>query len=164
MAWKNKVRCCTGELAGDYFEYLETEHWSSIKKQAFRIHGMKCYECGLHDNLQIHHRHYKTLGKEDPQTDLMPLCYMCHKGIHNRDDEAVQYKIKTRKAEKRRAQSKIDEHLRREKMILNQKTKGGGFNKHTLAGWGVPWPPPKGWKETLVLFGFPYNHAKNRQK
>jgi hypothetical protein len=26
----------------------------------------------------------------------------------------------------------------------------GGFNKATLAGWGIPWPPPKGWKEALI--------------
>lgn len=26
----------------------------------------------------------------------------------------------------------------------------GGFTKQTLASWGVPWPPPKGWKEALI--------------
>lgn len=26
----------------------------------------------------------------------------------------------------------------------------GGWNKATLAAWGVPWPPPKGWKEQLM--------------
>jgi len=26
----------------------------------------------------------------------------------------------------------------------------GGFSKAQLAKWGVPWPPPKGWKETLL--------------
>jgi hypothetical protein len=24
-----------------------------------------------------------------------------------------------------------------------------GFTKRTLASWGVPWPPPKGWRERL---------------
>ena len=26
----------------------------------------------------------------------------------------------------------------------------GGFSKETLASWGVPWPPPKGWRDALL--------------
>ncbi len=26
----------------------------------------------------------------------------------------------------------------------------GGWTRETLAGWGVPWPPPKGWRRALV--------------
>lgn len=26
----------------------------------------------------------------------------------------------------------------------------GGFTKETLAGWGISWPPPKGWKDSLI--------------
>lgn len=26
----------------------------------------------------------------------------------------------------------------------------GGFTKAALAAWGVPWPPPAGWKEALL--------------
>lgn len=26
----------------------------------------------------------------------------------------------------------------------------GGWTKETLANWGVPWPPPKGWKDKLI--------------
>lgn len=27
----------------------------------------------------------------------------------------------------------------------------GGWSSATLASWGVPWPPPKGWKKALEL-------------
>jgi len=30
------------------------------------------------------------------------------------------------------------------------KTPKGGWTKKTLASWGVPWPPPKGWKNELT--------------
>lgn len=30
------------------------------------------------------------------------------------------------------------------------KSPAGGWNKAQLADWGVPWPPPKGWKEALL--------------
>lgn len=30
------------------------------------------------------------------------------------------------------------------------KSKNGGWSKKQLETWGVPWPPPKGWKERVV--------------
>jgi hypothetical protein len=30
------------------------------------------------------------------------------------------------------------------------KTANGGYTRKTLAQWGVPWPPPKGWKNALT--------------
>ncbi|WP_146033041.1 hypothetical protein [Arthrobacter sp. AFG20] len=29
-------------------------------------------------------------------------------------------------------------------------TAKGGYSREQLAAWGVPWPPPKGWKEALL--------------
>ena len=30
------------------------------------------------------------------------------------------------------------------------KTEKGGWTKETLAGWGISWPPPRGWKDRLM--------------
>ncbi|MFC7924794.1 hypothetical protein [Streptomyces cinereoruber] len=30
------------------------------------------------------------------------------------------------------------------------RTPAGGWKRDQLAAWGVPWPPPKGWKDELV--------------
>lgn len=30
------------------------------------------------------------------------------------------------------------------------RTPNGGWTKAQLSKWGVPWPPPKGWKRALV--------------
>jgi hypothetical protein len=30
------------------------------------------------------------------------------------------------------------------------KTERGGWAKSTIEGWGIAWPPPKGWKEALM--------------
>ena len=35
-------------------------------------------------------------------------------------------------------------------MIEAAKTPAGGWTKAQLAEWGVPWPPPKGWKAKLI--------------
>jgi hypothetical protein len=36
------------------------------------------------------------------------------------------------------------------------KSPKGGWKRETLAEWGVPWPPPKGWRKKLVRDGLPY--------
>lgn len=33
--------------------------------------------------------------------------------------------------------------------IEAHRTERGGFTRETLRLWGVPWPPPKGWKKAL---------------
>lgn len=35
--------------------------------------------------------------------------------------------------------------------ILAARTPKGAWTRATLAGWGVAWPPAKGWKERLIL-------------
>ncbi len=37
-----------------------------------------------------------------------------------------------------------------EEEIISKMTEAGGFTKAQLAKWGVPWPPPKGWKQRLL--------------
>lgn len=32
-------------------------------------------------------------------------------------------------------------------------TTAGGWTRATLAGWGVSWPPPKGWRKALIAQG-----------
>jgi len=33
--------------------------------------------------------------------------------------------------------------------ILEARSPAGGWTRETLAGWGISWPPPKGWKADL---------------
>jgi len=33
--------------------------------------------------------------------------------------------------------------------IAAAQTPGGGWTAKSLAGWGVPWPPPAGWRRAL---------------
>lgn len=43
--------------------------------------------------------------------------------------------------------SEGQEHTRQ--VILRARTIRGGWTRAQLAEWGVPWPPPGGWKERL---------------
>ena len=44
--------------------------------------------------------------------------------------------------------------------IQKQTTPDGGFTKQTLAEWGVPWPPPKGWRKRLISFQSPDSNPR----
>ena len=37
-----------------------------------------------------------------------------------------------------------------EEEIEAARTPRGGYTRETLASWGVPWPPPTGWKRRLL--------------
>lgn len=34
--------------------------------------------------------------------------------------------------------------------LEDSRTPSGGYTKAQLAEWGVPWPPPRGWKKRLL--------------
>jgi hypothetical protein len=50
-----------------------------------------------------------------------------------------------------------------EREILAGMTKKGGFTRDQLAKWGVPFPPPKGWKKAL-LQGKPISGEAKEEK
>lgn len=45
--------------------------------------------------------------------------------------------------------------------ILAARSPKGAWTKKTLAEWGVPWPPPGGWKACIIANGIPYQHDLN---
>lgn len=48
--------------------------------------------------------------------------------------------------------------------IVAQMTEKGGYTKSTLAKWGVPWPPPHGWKARLITHGVPYEPSPHTRR
>ncbi len=39
--------------------------------------------------------------------------------------------------------------LSNREIIMKAQTANGAWTRKQLAAWGVPWPPPKGWKTKL---------------
>jgi len=48
-----------------------------------------------------------------------------------------------------------DEAVARRERI-NAASVNGAWTRETLQSWGVPWPPPPGWRTHLILHGIPY--------
>ena len=61
----------------DYKKYLLSEHWLKIKQETRKLYKA-CVLCDSTINLQVHHRHYNSLGHENVTTDLILLCKTCH--------------------------------------------------------------------------------------
>ena len=77
----------TAEMStGWYAEYLASEHWKRKRIEAHQRFGGECRACCSTDDLQVHHRHYETLGEENVIRDLLLLCSICHFGIHRDHD------------------------------------------------------------------------------
>lgn len=68
--------------AAMYSEYLKGEHWAGVRRVARRILKYRCGGCGSGGNLQLHHRRYDRIGREDVRKDLIWVCGRCHVGIH----------------------------------------------------------------------------------
>lgn len=65
----------------EYHEYLRSNKWKAKRKRKQRQCGYRCEICGSDGPLDIHHKHYRTVGRES-LSDLMCLCRHCHEDQH----------------------------------------------------------------------------------
>ena len=64
-----------------YLEYLQTEHWKTVRTRALSDAGNRCQTCNGNGELHTHHRTYANLGHENRE-DLVILCSKCHEVFH----------------------------------------------------------------------------------
>jgi len=77
-----------------YYQYLKTEPWQSLRRAALLRFGNKCAQCKTKEFLQVHHLTYKRVGHEE-LTDLVVLCRDCHFGGHKKG-KSFNRKLKNR--------------------------------------------------------------------
>jgi hypothetical protein len=92
-----------------YKTYLQSEHWKAFRKKVYskRRH---CQNCGITKNLNIHHKHYRTVGNES-ESDVIVLCNPCHFRFHSRK--------KWTKAKRRRQPMNFTEAQHQERPIYH---------------------------------------------
>lgn len=81
---------------GKYQTYLDSDHWRSTRNftmDRVRSHAKqpvyqceKCKEFFRNDAIHVHHKHYRTVGRER-QEDLLVLCKWCHAETHGKQTE-----------------------------------------------------------------------------
>ncbi len=65
-----------------YDVYIKSQHWKNFRLQTLR-HRFQCEVCANRRFLQVHHRNYECVGKEE-QSDVLVLCRRCHGKLHKR--------------------------------------------------------------------------------
>jgi len=65
----------------DYRNYICSAAWQRVRDAFLRRHGWKCNVCGTATGVQVHHRSYRTIGRESDK-DLEALCGGCHANVH----------------------------------------------------------------------------------
>lgn len=79
----NLVYKTNGDTTGfkDYNRYIRSNDWKKKRDERVEYDGNRCRNCGSRLYLQVHHRKYNSLGKEDVKSDLVTLCDECHDKI-----------------------------------------------------------------------------------
>jgi len=80
-----------------YAEYIRSSKWRARRIRYYQKFGRKCAACGDGRQLGLHHLSYENLGNE-PDGDLVPLCWGCHYRYHEehgvqRDSKARTYRF-----------------------------------------------------------------------
>ena len=63
-----------------YYQYIGSKEWRAKRAEFIAARG-KCEICKRTTQLQVHHKHYGTLGEEDLD-DVRILCKDCHAFEH----------------------------------------------------------------------------------
>lgn len=70
----------------EYLRYLSSDRWRKKAGERLKIDHFRCCMCGTMgtaiNDLEVHHVSYRNIYNEDPYTDLVSLCRICHKSIH----------------------------------------------------------------------------------
>jgi len=70
------------DFKAQYLAYIQSQEWELKRQETFKLFGRACKKCGAARHLQIHHKTYARFKHERVDTDLIPLCRPCHKGLH----------------------------------------------------------------------------------
>jgi hypothetical protein len=63
-----------------YYKHLQSNEWRKKAQERLKKDNHQCQTCLDKEQLEVHHKTYKNLGKEK-QEDLITLCKQCHEAI-----------------------------------------------------------------------------------
>lgn len=75
----------------NYKEYINSMRWAGIAAKCKQRDGQRCRCCNSREFLEVHHRCYDYLGREEENNmeDLITLCNRCHSKLHDKDPRPV---------------------------------------------------------------------------
>lgn len=94
--------------ASEYHDYLATPGWRARRDKAVARAGGRCQLCNSAKRLNVHHRTYERLGREQA-SDLTVLCEKCHQHFHGVTGGAER---RLSAAPKPKKKPRLERHLR----------------------------------------------------
>jgi len=61
---------------------LAPSEYKELRRRVLRRDGWRCQFCGCRQNLEVHHRQYRSHSGEDTEANLITLCEKCHSLAH----------------------------------------------------------------------------------
>jgi 5-methylcytosine-specific restriction endonuclease McrA len=62
---------------------LDSETYQKLHRQVLDRDGWRCQVCGALQNLEVHHRQFRSRMGSDSKQNLITLCAQCHAKMHN---------------------------------------------------------------------------------
>lgn len=80
----------------DYDTFIKSDRWQELRKARLKIANYKCENCHKSKPLQVHHKTYERFGGNERMSDLLALCYKCHKEFDKKRKNQESQEIATR--------------------------------------------------------------------
>jgi len=61
---------------------LDSQAYEILRQQILRRDAWRCQSCGTMLNLEVHHKHFRSLSGDDSEENLITLCAPCHAIAH----------------------------------------------------------------------------------
>ncbi len=131
-------------------EFYASWEWRTLRIEVLNERGRVCECCGAKPGdatiggatVKIVVDHIKPISKfwwlRLDKKNLQVLCDECNQGKGAWDQTDY------------RAPTSSEIPVITEAEILAAQTPSGGWRRQQLDAWGVPWPPPRGWKDRLI--------------
>lgn len=71
----------------NYKAKLNDLRWRAFRAIILERDGFACTQCGAQHNLHVHHLAYRGEPWEAETTDVITLCYSCHRKVHGKREK-----------------------------------------------------------------------------
>ena len=93
----NLIRAKTPRLRLDHDTYQQ------LCRQILERDGWRCQACGTLQNLQVHHRQFRSRSGDDSEGNLITLCIACHSATHLDARSAVTRSVRANDDKRKRS-------------------------------------------------------------
>ena len=61
---------------------LDLISYKQLRHRVLQRDGWKCQVCGSSQNLEVHHKRFRSRRGDDDEQNLITLCAKCHEKLH----------------------------------------------------------------------------------